>query len=155
TPVSSSPSPPVGRRYENPPGEANRQVGPAQPCGFAALFGVSRSSVTRKIGRSSTDSPARASEPPSSRSTTQTAVSMTRPASRRADTDSSSAPPEVTTSSIRQTLSPSSYAPSTRFEVPYSFAAFLTIRNGSPDASDPAAARATAPSSGPARRLAS
>ena len=65
------------------------------------------------------------------------------------------APPEVTTSSTRQTRSPGSKTPSSRFAVPYSFAALRTIRNGSPDESDAAAASATAPSSGPASRSAS
>ena len=39
--------------------------------------------------------------------------------------------------------------------MPYSFAALRTIRNGSPDEIDAAAASATAPSSGPASRTAS
>ena len=95
--------------------------------GFAA-----RSSPARKSGRSRTACRASASAPPSSRSTTQTAVCTTRPDARSASTESSSAPPEVTTSSTRQTHSPSSYGPSSRFAVPYSFASLRTMRNGQP-----------------------
>ncbi len=39
--------------------------------------------------------------------------------------------------------------------MPYSFASLRTMMNGSPDASDAAAASATAPSAGPASRVAS
>src|SRR4029453_1334633 len=131
--------------------DPNSSVGLAQPCGFAGVFGLSRRSAARKIGRSSTPSAASASGPPSSRSTMQTAARTVSPASRSARTASSNAPPEVTTSSTTQTVSPSSYAPSTRFEVPYSFASLRTIRNGSPDASGPRAASATTPRRAPAR----
>ncbi len=65
------------------------------------------------------------------------------------------APPEVTTSSTSTTRSPGSNAPSSRFAVPYAFASPRTIRNGSREASEAAAASATAPSSGPAIRTAS
>ena len=44
------------------------------------------------------------------------------PASRSASTASSAAPPEVTTSSTRQTRSPGSNGPSIRLPVPYAFA---------------------------------
>src|SRR6058998_3883656 len=88
--------------------DPNSRAGLAQPCGFAALFLAFWTSNARKIGRSSTISRARASAPPSSRSTTQIAVSTVRPASRSAETASRSAPPEVTTSSTRHTRSPSS-----------------------------------------------
>src|SRR6266540_231878 len=135
--------------------DPNSPVGLAQPCGFAGVFGLFRMSATRKIGRRRTPRRARASPPPSSRSTTQTAVRTVNPALRSVSTASRTAPPEVTTSSTTHTHSPSSYAPSTRFEVPYSLVCLRTIRNGSPDASEPAAASATAPSSGPARRTAS
>src|SRR6185295_3500268 len=88
--------------------DPNSRVGPAQPCGFAAVFGLTTMSDARKIGRRRTARLARASAPPSSRSTTQIAVRTVRPASRSASTASSNAPPEVTTSSIRHTHSPSS-----------------------------------------------
>ena len=107
-------------------------------------------------GRSRTAARASASAPPSSRSTTQTAVETRSPASRSASTASSAAPPEVTTSSTRQTqlarlegaLDPvrRCRSPSPRLR---------TITNGSPTASEAAAASGTAPSSGAARRTAS
>src|SRR5579862_3078835 len=75
---------------------------------LTGYFACARSSPARKSGRSRTAWRASASAPPSSRSTTQTAVFTTSPASRSAVTDSSSAPPEVTTSSTRQTHSPAS-----------------------------------------------
>ena len=68
---------------------------------------------------------------------------------------SDAAPPEVTTSSTRHTSSPSAATPSSRLAVPYSFVSLRTIRKGRPDSSEAAAARATAPSSGPAIRYAS
>src|SRR6266545_4079226 len=98
--------------------DPNRRVGLAQPCGFAGVFAASRISLARKIGRSRTARRSSASAPPSSRSTTHTAVWTMSPASRRASTASRRAPPEVTTSSITHTQSPSSKAPSTRFAVP-------------------------------------
>src|SRR5262249_16226944 len=86
----------------------NSRVGSAQPCGFAGVLAASRRSLAPKIGRSRTPFSASAAAPPSSRSTTQTALRTTRPASRSASTASRSAPPEVTTSSTRHTISPSS-----------------------------------------------
>src|SRR4029078_3258267 len=93
----------------------------AQPCGFAALLDSSSSSVGRYRARMRTPTRARASAPPSARtstetpaphsarSTTQTAVPTSRPASRSASTASIAAPAEVTTSWKRQTGSPRSY----------------------------------------------
>src|SRR4051812_5208670 len=103
-------------RQSLPPGSGCRLVRPwpkrlttasdtAQPCGFAAL---SPSSEPVKRERSRTAARARACTPPSSRSTTQTALETRIPASRRASTASIAAPPEVTTSSTRQTQSPCS-----------------------------------------------
>ena len=111
-------------------------------------------SWARKSGTKRTDWRASASMPPSSRSTTQTAVVHSRPSDRSASTALAAAPPLVTTSSTRQTSSPAEYSPSTRRAVPYSFSSFRTIRKGRPDASEAAAVRATAPSSGPASRTA-
>src|SRR5213080_1065873 len=109
-----------------PPGSGCRLVRPwpkrlttasdtAQPCGFAAL---SRSSEPVKRERSRTAARASASTPPSSRSTTQTALETRIPASRRASTASIAAPPDVTTSSIRQMHSPPEWTPSSWFAVP-------------------------------------
>ena len=78
-----------------------------------------------------------------------------RPASRSASTAASAAPPDVTTSSTRQTRSPGSKAPSMRLSVPYPLAALRTMRNGRPDASEADAASATAPSSGAGEPVAS
>ena len=71
-----------------------------------AALPPARSSPARNSECRRTPILARASEPPSSRSTTQTAWRTTSPASRRADTASASAPPDVTTSSTRHTSSP-------------------------------------------------
>ena len=57
------------------PREPNTPSDLAQPCRFAAVFRISRSSSARNSARRRTPSRARASEPPSSRSTTQTAPS--------------------------------------------------------------------------------
>src|SRR5579862_5523391 len=91
---------------------------PAQPCGFAGLFASASSSPAVNRGRNRTARRASASVPPSSRSTTHTAVCTTSPADRSASTDSSSAPPDVTTSSTRHTQSPASNGPSIRCAVP-------------------------------------
>ena len=90
----------------------------AQPCGFAAVFRRPSSSPARKSGLSRTPWRASSSTPPSSRSTTQTAVRHSRPASRSASTAATAAPPEVTTSSTRHTRSPGSNTPSSRLPVP-------------------------------------
>src|SRR5512133_2374629 len=149
--------------HEHPPSERcrlaqtdpNSQAVSAQPCGFAAVFSAESNSPARNSGTRRAPRRARASAPPSSRSSTQTAIRHSRPASRTASSASTTAPPEVTTSSTRQTRSPGSKTPSRRFCVPYPFAALRTIRNGSPEDIDAAAASATAPSSGPASRTAS
>src|SRR4029077_10945704 len=62
--------------------DPTRAISTAQPCGFAGLFVLPRSSPARNSGRSLTACRASASAPPSSRSTTQTAVWTTRPAPR-------------------------------------------------------------------------
>ncbi len=89
-------------------------------------------SAARNSGHKRTARRARASAPPSSRSTTQTAFEHSRPASRRAATASAAAPPLVTTSSRRHTRSPGENVPSRRFAVPYSFACPRTMTNGNP-----------------------
>src|SRR5215203_3272820 len=121
--------------------DPNSQALSAQPCGFAAVFCAGSKSPARNSGTRRTPRRARASAPPSSRSSTQTAIRHSRPASR--------------TSSTRHTRSPGSNTPSSRFAVPYSFADDRTITNGILEESDAAAASATAPSSGPASRTAS
>src|SRR6185295_19172354 len=137
------------------PGEPNSPPDLAQPCCFPGLLRSSSNSLARKSERSRTPRRASASEPPSSRSTTQTAFRTTRPSSRTADTASASAPPDVTTSSRRHTSSPGSNGPSIRCAVPYSLVSPRTMMKGSPDAIAAEAANATAPSAGPASRTAS
>src|SRR5262249_47343254 len=88
--------------------DPNSPTGLAQPCGFAGIFGVAMRSEARKRGLRRTAWRARASAPPSSRSTTHTAVRTVKPAARNASTASRRAPPDVTTSSTRHTHSPSS-----------------------------------------------
>ena len=111
---------------------------------------ISRSSEARKSGRSRT---ACAGERVGAALlAVDDADRVRRPAGRpraSASTASIAAPPEVTTSSTRQTHSPSArrrLRAGWRCRSPSP--ALRTIRNGSPPASDAAAASATAPSSG-------
>src|SRR5581483_5805113 len=86
------------------PKKANNGVGYRSTKPFSPAQG--RISEPRKRACRRTAARARASAPPSSRSTTQTAFDTRSPSPRRASTASSAAPPEVTTSSTRQTQSP-------------------------------------------------
>src|SRR5205823_1585711 len=80
-------------------GDTNKHTGRAQPCGFAAPYPAASICEAVNSGRRRTACRASSSTPPSSRSTTHTAVRQTRPTSRSASTDETRAPPEVTTSS--------------------------------------------------------
>src|SRR5215472_16927486 len=96
--------------------DPNSRTVSAQLCGFRPTVNhAGRMSRARNRGQRRTPARARASTPPSSRSTTQTAERHSSPAARSAWTASRSAPPVVTTSSTRQTRSPESNAPSIRF----------------------------------------
>ena len=91
---------------------------------------------------------ARASAPPSSRSTTQTAFRTSRPASRTAVDgllQGAAGGDDVLDQAHELPRLEGALEP---VAVPYSFADSRTIRNGSPEASDADAASATAPTAG-------
>ena len=127
------------------------------PLNHAVLRRFWTALAARRVGRAAADAPRRAPErplrPPRDRPRRPPFRTRARLAQRLDGLDA--APPEVTTSSTRQTRSPGSKTPSSRLAVPYSFASLRTIRNGRPEESEAAAASATAPSSGPASRTAS
>ena len=108
---------------------------------FCGAFSTLRAAPTRETAAAAAPRRARARplRPPRGRRR-RPPSGTSSPASRSASTASTAAPPEVTTSSTRQTRSPASKTPSSRFAVPYSFASLRTIRNGRPDASEAAAA---------------
>src|SRR5262249_15393323 len=68
--------------------QRNRRIGLAQPCAFCWPFAAAATSLAVYNGHMRTAWRARASIPPSSRSTTQTPLRPTRPASPRPSTQS-------------------------------------------------------------------